>query len=166
MIRFIVIGIGAALMLCGQLSFSQDAENKTAQHKDDLGTIRELLERQSKQIDSLSQQVLRLTQLIEASHGAAASPAPAPVLPHPGAPQEAAPATAGVPETTAPEAAGTHIVTKGETLTSIAKHYKITVGELLKVNKIENDRKLQIGQTLVIPTPKPAETSQEKKETQ
>jgi LysM repeat protein len=48
-------------------------------------------------------------------------------------------------------------VTKGETLTSIAKHYKLTVGDLLKVNKIENDRMLQIGQTLVIPTPAPSE---------
>ena len=45
----------------------------------------------------------------------------------------------------------THEVTKGETLTSIAKHYKVTVGELLKVNKITDVRKLQIGQTLALP---------------
>ncbi len=40
---------------------------------------------------------------------------------------------------------------RGETLTSIAKQHKVSVDELQKFNHIENDRKLQIGQTLVIP---------------
>jgi hypothetical protein len=44
-----------------------------------------------------------------------------------------------------------HIVTKGETLSSIAAHYKVKVATLEKVNHITNDRKLQIGQKLVIP---------------
>jgi len=39
----------------------------------------------------------------------------------------------------------------GETLTSIAKMHKVTVEELQKFNHIENDRKLQIGQTIMIP---------------
>jgi len=80
--------------------------------------------------------------------------------------QENPVATAAISGTGSPETPGTHIVTKGETLTSIAKHYKITLGDLLKVNKIENDRMLQIGQTLVIPTPAPADNPQEKKENQ
>jgi LysM repeat protein len=45
-----------------------------------------------------------------------------------------------------------HVVAKGETLTSIAKHYNITVADLLKLNKIENDRKLQIGHTVNVPS--------------
>ena len=42
---------------------------------------------------------------------------------------------------------------KGETLTSIAKTYKVGVQDLQKFNHIENDRALQIGQTIMIPTP-------------
>ena len=63
-----------------------------------------------------------------------------------------------------PDPAGKHTVAKGETLTSIAKHYNIPVAELQKFNKIENDRKLQIGQVLSIPTAKTPEPSTEKKE--
>ena len=61
-----------------------------------------------------------------------------------------------------------HVVVKGETLTSIAKHYNIPLAELLKANKDVNERKLQIGQTISIPlqpgapAAKPAETPTEK----
>src|SRR6266567_11021 len=41
----------------------------------------------------------------------------------------------------------------GETLTSIAKMYKVTIDELQKANNIEDGRKLQAGQTIVIPSP-------------
>jgi LysM repeat protein len=62
------------------------------------------------------------------------------------------------------DASTKHQVAKGETLTSIAKHYKIGVTDLLKMNKITDDRKLQIGQTLIIPpakNPEPAPTQTE-----
>ena len=52
-----------------------------------------------------------------------------------------------------PAAGNTHIVARGETLTSIAKMYKVTVDELQKANHIEDGRKLQAGQTISIPTP-------------
>jgi LysM repeat protein len=45
----------------------------------------------------------------------------------------------------------THVVTRGETLTSIAKMHKVGIEDLQKFNHIENDRKLQIGQTLMLP---------------
>ena len=45
----------------------------------------------------------------------------------------------------------THTVARGETLTSIAKMYKVDVDELQKTNNIEDGRKLQAGQTIVIP---------------
>ncbi|MBV8586172.1 MAG: LysM peptidoglycan-binding domain-containing protein, partial [Verrucomicrobia bacterium] len=40
---------------------------------------------------------------------------------------------------------------KGETLTSIAKQYGVAVGDLEKLNKIQDARKLQVGQALKIP---------------
>lgn len=44
-----------------------------------------------------------------------------------------------------------HIVARGETLTSIAKMYSVSVSELQKYNHIDNPLKLQAGQTLLIP---------------
>lgn len=46
---------------------------------------------------------------------------------------------------------GTHTVAKGENPYSIAKKCKVSYSELLKVNKIEDPTKLQIGQKLIIP---------------
>ena len=63
-----------------------------------------------------------------------------------------APIPKAVPAEPATPATGpVHVVTKGETLTAIAKAYKIRVSDLLKVNKIADVRKLQIGQTLNLP---------------
>ena len=48
-------------------------------------------------------------------------------------------------------------VARGETLTSIAKMYKVGVEELQNFNHIEDGRKLQAGQTIMIPgSPSPA----------
>jgi LysM repeat protein len=69
------------------------------------------------------------------------------------------PATAGAPTSAAvhPSVAGNvHTVARGETLTSIAKLYKVTVDDLQNANHIEDGRKLQAGQTIIIPTPSPA----------
>ena len=94
------------------------------------------IDQQNIKIDLLSQQILRLQQEIE----------------HP----KAAGSERTIPTATAvsspiPADANTHVVARGETLTSIAKQHKVTIDELQKFNHIENDRKLQIGQTLVIP---------------
>lgn len=54
-----------------------------------------------------------------------------------------------------PVAAGAgeeHVTVKGETLTSIAGHYHVTVTALKRANHITDERKLQIGQKLVIPS--------------
>jgi LysM repeat protein len=141
----------------------------------ELEEVRKLVEEQSKQIQALSDQVAHLAQAVDALHAqlAASQAAAATPTPRPAASPEVVPVASAVPVSTpapAADTAGTHVVTKGETLTSIAKHYKTTVGELIKANKIENDRMLQIGQTLVIPSPTPAAAStgapQEKKENQ
>lgn len=93
------------------------------------------IDAQNIKIDLLSQQILRLQQEIEHSKAIPlGSPVPA------------------ASEVTAPAAPGsTHVVARGETLTSIAKMHKVGIEELQKFNHIENDRKLQIGQTLAIP---------------
>ena len=45
-----------------------------------------------------------------------------------------------------------HIVLKGETLGSIARHYKVNVSKLKEINSIEDERKLRVGQSLAIPS--------------
>ena len=134
--------------------------------------LRRDVQMQAKKIEALSEQILRLTQLAEA---AKAAPAPVP-MPPPTAtteivkrpPAPAAPAVAALtaaataPEPEIPKAEPVpppikHMVEKGETLTSIAKHYNIPLTDLQKLNKITNDRKLQIGQTLSVPASKAPE---------
>ena len=51
-----------------------------------------------------------------------------------------------------PVSGASHIVAKGETLTSIAKRYKVSVKTLTKANHIAKEATLQVGQKLVIPS--------------
>lgn len=52
---------------------------------------------------------------------------------------------------------GTHIVSKGETLQSISKTYKLTIAGLKALNNLESDN-IQAGQKLIIPENKTAKT--------
>jgi len=105
-----------------------------------LEVLTKKIDEQNAKIDALSQQILKLQEqlskpgvMIGESPSASASGASSGIdAAHPSGP--------------------THVVTRGETLTSIAKAYKVGVEELQKYNHIENDRKLQIGQTIAIPT--------------
>ena len=102
------------------------------------------IDEQNAKIDALSQEILKLEQQL--SHGRPG------VMIGEGAP---APATAATPAASAPHpaaAGNTHTVARGETLTSIAKMYKVTVDDLQKANHIEDGRKLQAGQNIIIPT--------------
>jgi LysM repeat protein len=47
--------------------------------------------------------------------------------------------------------AKTHVVVKGETLTSIARRYDLSVNSLVKANHLSNRATLQVGQKLLIP---------------
>jgi LysM repeat protein len=142
----------------------------------ELRELRQAVQQQSKQIELLTEQVGKLTRALEAQKGVEtakpAEPAPAPTVttstsetakPLP----EAAPAAAepakgeGIPKAEA--VPGTkHVVAKGETLTSIAKHYNISIADLKNANKIDNERKLQIGQILSVPTAKTPEATDKK----
>jgi LysM repeat protein len=107
-------------------------------------TLAKKIDEQNAKIDSLSQEILKLEQQISHIRPGImigeSTPSPA----NPTAPAASAlhPAVVG----------NTHTVARGETLTSIAKMYKVTVDELQKANHIEDGRKLQAGQTISIPT--------------
>jgi LysM repeat protein len=119
-------------------------------------------------IEALTQQVARLTQVIEAKHGTAtteAVPAPSAPATEPAAPESAAKTEFAIPKAEAVSTEKHHVVVKGETLTSIAKAYGIPLGDLLKANKSVKAEKLQIGQSLAIPNTKTPEQPAEKKET-
>jgi LysM repeat protein len=93
---------------------------------------------QNAKIDALSQQILKLEQHVSAIR--------------PGIMIGETPAPATTEGSKPPQTGNSHVVAKGETLTSIAKMHKVSVEELQKFNHIENERKLQIGQTIMIPT--------------
>jgi LysM repeat protein len=116
-----------------------------------LEALEKKIDQQNAKIDALSQEILKLEQQL--SH---LRPG---VMIGEGAPS---PATASAPATAAahPSVAGNmHTVARGETLTSIAKMYKVTVDDLQNANHIEDGRKLQAGQSIIIPTPLPAGSS-------
>ena len=109
-----------------------------------LEALTKKIDEQNTKIDALSQEILKLEQqvshirpgvMIGEATPSASNPAPA--------------AAGALPHIAAGNA---HTVARGETLTSIAKMYKVTVDELQKANHIEDGRKLQAGQTISIPT--------------
>ncbi len=113
-----------------------------------LEALAKKIDEQNTKIDALSQEILKLEQQIshirpgvmigESTPSPSVSAAPAESASH-------------------PAGGNMHTVARGETLTSIAKMYKVGVDELQKVNNIEDGRKLQAGQTIMIPgSPSPA----------
>src|SRR6266446_3123393 len=116
-----------------------------------LEALEKKIDQQNAKIDSLSQEILKLEQQL--SH---VRPG---VMIGEGTPS-AGTAGASASATAHPSVAGNmHTVARGETLTSIAKLYKVTVDDLQNANHIEDGRKLQAGQTIIIPTPPPAGSS-------
>lgn len=141
----------ASLVLLSAFVFAPVAPGQSFADNDKTGKTLEALtkkiDEQNAKIDVLSQQILKLEQQITKMRpgviiGETPSPTPAPA--------STTAATAEAPKPTV-QSGNSHVVAKGETLTSIAKMHKVTIEELQKFNHIENDRKLQIGQTLMIP---------------
>jgi len=159
---------GAALLATLFLSFSivstvfaQTPPSEPAKSPDAtrLEALAKKIDEQNAKIDTLSQEILKLEQQLShirpgvmIGENAAGENNASP----PGSAESASHVTGG----------NTHTVARGETLTSIAKVYKVGVDELQKANHIEDGRKLQAGQTIVIPTsPAPSaspSTNQEK----
>ena len=134
---------------------------------DEVHELRRDLQMQGKKIDALTQTIADLTAFIKQREEAKTNREPSATAATPVAvaeTSEAKPASGPAPE--APKATPvpapptiSHVVAKGETLTSIAKQYNVNLSDLLKLNKNTNDRKLQIGQTLKVPAIKPAEAA-------
>jgi LysM repeat protein len=119
------------------------AESPAPNPDEKLEAISRKLEEQSRKIDLLSQEILKLEQQLANSRPG--------VMIGEGAPNYSPTATPAAADSAHPGNGTSHLVARGETLTSIAKMYNVSVIELQKFNHIENDRKLQIGQTLAIP---------------
>jgi LysM repeat protein len=68
--------------------------------------------------------------------------------------RDGAPTTAPVPTTAA---AQQYQVQPGDTLTSIARRFGITIASIVTANALENPDSLTLGQTLEIPPPPPVE---------
>jgi membrane-bound lytic murein transglycosylase D len=66
-------------------------------------------------------------------------------------PEETAPKLAAAP---VKSAAKTYVVAKGDNPLAIARKLNVSYDDLLKVNKISDPKKLQVGQTLKVPAPK------------
>jgi LysM repeat protein len=115
-------------------------------------TLIKKIDEQNMKIDALSQQILKLEQQVSSIRpGVIIGDATPSAATAPSAAGTAAGAAAPAP---APVGAGNaHVVAKGETLISIAKANKVGVDELQKFNHIEDARKLQAGQTIMIPAP-------------
>jgi LysM repeat protein len=131
------------LFVVGSVSAQPPPSDKSEQM---LEALSKKIDEQNAKIDTLSQQILKLEQQISKNTRPGVmigeTPSPSPTT------NSAPPAEVTKP---AQQSGNSHVVAKGETLTSIAKIHKVTVEELQKFNHIENDRKLQIGQTIMIP---------------
>jgi LysM repeat protein len=131
------------------------AATQTAQ----LQELTKKIDEQNAKIDMLSQQILKLQlQLSNQRPG---------VMIGEGAPSTSTSTSTTPTSTPAPgepsAKAGdgnSHVVARGETLTSIAKMHNVSVSDLQKFNHIDNPLKLQAGQTLLIPpSPIPSPSS-------
>jgi LysM repeat protein len=124
------------------------AVSQTAQ----LQELTKKIDEQNAKIDMLSQQILKL-ELEVTNHRPG-------VMIGEGAPSSTASTSISTTSTSTatPDASAkagngnSHIVARGETLTSIAKMYSVSVSDLQKLNHIDNPLKLQAGQTLLIPS--------------
>ena len=134
-------------LLCSVSAQTSGSKTRKSEDPTQLEALAKKIDEQNAKIDALSQEILKLEQQIahmrpgvmigESTPSAASPAAAAGSSPH-------------------PAGANTHIVARGETLTSIAKMYKVGVEELQNANHIEDGRKLQAGQTILIPAASPA----------
>ncbi len=131
-------------------TFAQRPADNASATAAQLQALSKKIDEQNAKIDMLSQQILKLEQQLGAG---ANNNAPRPGVMIGEATPAAATAAAPAVETTNHAGGNTHTVARGETLTAIAKMHNVTVSELQKLNHIENDRKLQIGQTIILPGP-------------
>ncbi len=138
-------------LLCATLAQTDAPKSRKSDDATQLEALAKKIDEQNAKIDALSQEILKLEQQIAHMRPG--------VMIGETTPSPASPAAAAGSSPRTPTDANTHIVARGETLTSIAKMYKVTVEELQNANHIEDGRKLQAGQTIIIPVTSPAASS-------
>jgi LysM repeat protein len=148
----------ALAFLLAPISFL-GAQERVGSSAGEIETIKAELRSQDDRINRLSAEVNRLVELlrekgiaVDKTNASTPKASPAPKA-APASPSATVPGTVGVdnPSPTAMGGVRTHVVAKGETLTQIAKQYGVTVDDIEQLNKIQDAKKLQIGQTLKIP---------------
>ncbi len=124
--------------------------NQSVSQAAQLQELTKKIDEQNAKIDMLSQEILKLQLEITNRRPG--------VMIGEGAPTgSTSTSTTTTTSTATPESStktgndNSHVVARGETLTSIAKMYGVSVSELQKYNHIDNPLKLQAGQTLLIP---------------
>lgn len=68
-------------------------------------------------------------------------------------------ATAAAPETTETPEGTIYVVKAGDTLSTIAQQYGVTIEDLIAVNRLTDPNLLRVGQILIIPTSGAAQTA-------
>ena len=152
----LVSSLRAAVAFVVALTFGESANAQDSVGAE-LKLLRQQVEMQSKQIDTLAAQVAKLQVRMDlASDPAKPTPPPAP------APAAQPPTTAEAtpPAALPPKPANVHIVVKGESLDKIARTHNTTAAELQKLNRIAQPKKLQVGQQLVLPPSTPKKENQ------
>jgi LysM repeat protein len=133
-----ILATGLLAIFFSTISWAQTPNEKSTTAQ--LEAISKKLDEQNAKIDALSQQILKLQEQVSKPGVIIWEATPAPSA-----------SSSASAEPTHPSG-NTHTVMRGETLTAIAKQYKVSVDELQKFNHIEDGRKLQAGQTIMIPT--------------
>ena len=137
------LALSAVFILPVAAAFAQTPQPSSS--PGEMLTLERKIDELNTKIDALSQHILKLEQ--QTSHPGTmigeTTPGPGPN----------AATTTSESAHSSPGSGSTHVVAKGETLTSIAKQHKVGVEELQKFNHIEDGRKLQAGQTIMIPSP-------------
>src|SRR5205807_1694502 len=131
-----------AFVISIAVTFAQSPENSPSPQ---IEALTKKIDEINTKIDALSQQILKIEQ--QTSHPGVMIGEVTPSGPS---------AASGAGSAAAPSNSNTHVVAKGETLTAIAKQHKVSVEDLQKFNHIEDGRKLQAGQTILIPAPSAA----------
>ena len=131
--------------------------NQSVSQATQLQELTKKIDEQNAKIDMLSQEILKLQLEVTNRRpgvmiGEGAST---------GTTSTTTSTSSATPETSAKTGNdNSHTVARGETLTSIAKMYGVSVVDLQKYNHIDNPLKLQAGQTLLIPpSPIPSPSS-------
>jgi LysM repeat protein len=157
-----------SLALTGSIASAQTfapSPNPAATQAAQLQELAKKIDEQNAKIDMLSQQILKLqvelthqrpgVMIGEGTGSSSSSTSPSTTT----TTSTSSPAVSSSVSTTAANG-NSHVVARGETLTSIAKMYNVSITDLQKFNRIDNPLKLQAGQTLQIPpSPIPSPSS-------